>query len=289
MAGQLRVDEITNEAGTGSPSFPNGVAASTATTAGSITGTTTAAVPTSALGSGTASGTTFLAGDRTFKTVGGTDVQTFNSNGTWTKPSTGSMARIQVWSGGGGGSRNSSNEAIVGGGGGGYGEIVVPLSSLGATVSVTIGAGGAGRTGSAGNGTNGGSSSFGSVISVFGGLGGNNTEGEGSGGGLIDPANYRRYEKIIPQVFDGGSGQPNQNSIGQKNPSQRGSIYGGGGGGASANTGNGCNIGGFSYFAGNGGNSGQNGTAPSGGGGGGSSTTGNGGSGAAGRVVVTVW
>jgi hypothetical protein len=69
MAGQLRVDEITNEAGTGSPSFPNGVAASTATTAGSITGTTTAAVPTSALGSGTANSTTFLAGDRSFKTV----------------------------------------------------------------------------------------------------------------------------------------------------------------------------------------------------------------------------
>jgi hypothetical protein len=43
--------------------------AATATSAGSVTGTTTAAVPTSALGSGTANSTTFLAGDRTFKTV----------------------------------------------------------------------------------------------------------------------------------------------------------------------------------------------------------------------------
>jgi len=76
MAGQLRVDEITNEAGTGSPSFPNGLAATTATTAGSITGTTTAAVPTSALGSGTANGSTFLAGDRTFKVVEGTPAGT---------------------------------------------------------------------------------------------------------------------------------------------------------------------------------------------------------------------
>jgi len=43
--------------------------ATSATTAGSLTGTTTAAVPTAALGSGTASSSTFLAGDRTWKTV----------------------------------------------------------------------------------------------------------------------------------------------------------------------------------------------------------------------------
>jgi hypothetical protein len=66
MAGQLRVDEITNEAGTGSPSFPNGVAATTAT---SVTGTSTSNIPTAALASGTADSTTFLRGDRTWQVV----------------------------------------------------------------------------------------------------------------------------------------------------------------------------------------------------------------------------
>jgi hypothetical protein len=37
MAGQIRVDEITNEAGTGSPSFPNGIAGSELT--GSVAST----------------------------------------------------------------------------------------------------------------------------------------------------------------------------------------------------------------------------------------------------------
>jgi hypothetical protein len=50
MAGQLRVDEITNEAGTGSPSFPQGIAPSS-------------------LGSGTPSASNFLRGDGSWQPV----------------------------------------------------------------------------------------------------------------------------------------------------------------------------------------------------------------------------
>jgi hypothetical protein len=53
--------------------------ATTATSATSITGTTTAAIPTTALGSGTASSTTFLAGDRTFQSVTPTTTQVLNA------------------------------------------------------------------------------------------------------------------------------------------------------------------------------------------------------------------
>jgi hypothetical protein len=51
MAGQLRVDEITNEAGTGSPSFPNGI-------------------PPASLGTGTPSSANFLRGDGAWATAG---------------------------------------------------------------------------------------------------------------------------------------------------------------------------------------------------------------------------
>ena len=71
---------------------PNGSAASltsfptlnqnTTGSAASVSGTTTAAVPTTALGSGTASGSTFLAGDRTFKTISTTPTTTDVLNAT---------------------------------------------------------------------------------------------------------------------------------------------------------------------------------------------------------------
>jgi hypothetical protein len=95
MAGQLRVDEISNEAGTGAPSFPNKITpsslgtgtpsssnflrgdgawsivdnATNATNATNLTGTSTSNIQTSALASGTANSTTFLRGDRTWQTI----------------------------------------------------------------------------------------------------------------------------------------------------------------------------------------------------------------------------
>jgi len=175
MAGQLRVDEITNEAGTGSPSFPNGVAASTATTAttaGSITGTTTAAVPTSALASGTANNTTFLRGDRTWETISSdTTINTLdptlktmliygtalNKPNWYLSSTTATLAAnvthmvMVVGSGGGGAGENAFSGALrcLGGNGGTVGiKFFTPSSNT--TVTITVGAGGAGGNNAAG-------------------------------------------------------------------------------------------------------------------------------------------
>jgi hypothetical protein len=174
MAGQLRVDEITNEAGTGSPSFPNGVAATTATTAGSITGTTTAAVPTTALGTGTASGTTFLAGDRSWQTIATAtpgQLQLLQENilttsGTWTKATgfdpddTIMIFLIGGGGSGGAGSGAASQQQLATGGLSGQAHILTSrYGDVSGTWTYTIAAGGAARSG-VGVGNNGGQSSF---------------------------------------------------------------------------------------------------------------------------------
>jgi hypothetical protein len=267
-------------------------------------------VPTARLGSGTANNTTFLRGDNTWAAVGGgTDIQTFNSNGTWTKPSTGSMARIEVWGGGGGAGRSSNNTLTSGGGGGGYNEITVPLSTLASTVSVTVGAGGAGRTGSTGNGNQGGTSSFGTLLSAFGGGGGfGNTTGialrtSGGGGGQLSAGSLglnsasinskltgRPFAAgvagLVNAMWHGGTGFSRDDDSYFVSGD---SVFGGGAGGFAS-------IGrGQSVYGGDGGDrfsiipSEGAGAAP--GGGGGTSLNNNidGGSGAAGRVIVTVW
>lgn len=232
---------------------------------------------------GTPSSSTYLRGDGAWAAAGGSvDVQTFNASGTWTKPSTGSMARIQVWSGGAGGMRYNVSADLVGGAGGGYIEKTVPLSTLGATESVIVGAGGAGRTASSGLGSDGGNSSFGSHVIVYGGSGGGSGGNPFGVGFLIASASQAPF---IIQDFNGGC-TGSQSSLGGNQPQvSRSSIYGGGGGGAYQMT-----TGGYSYFGGNGGNvPSGNGSAPGGGGAAGSSTNQNAGNGAAGRVIVTVW
>jgi len=210
------------------------------------------------------------------------DVQTFNSSGTWTKPSFGSMARIQVWSAGGGGGRTGTNASICGGAGGGYCEIVTPLSSLGATETITIGAGGAGRTGSNGNGTDGGSSSFGSSVTVLGGQGGINDVGGSGGTALPERAGLMH----TVQQFNGGDSARYGALI---IPGRRSSIYGGGSGGGGGAQASNSHLGGFSVFGGKGGDPNENGFSPGGGGSAASTTNANGFNGADGRVIVTVW
>ncbi len=124
------------------------------------------------------------------------NIQTFTATGgaTWTKPSGGqTMARIQIWAGGGSGGKGRAASAAGGGGGGEYKEVTVALSSLGATESVSVGAGGAAQTTADLDGNVGGNTTFGSggtLVTAYGGGpgGGTSTTGRnfgGNGGGPL--------------------------------------------------------------------------------------------------------
>jgi len=222
------------------------------------------------------------------------DVQTFNSSGTWTKPSTGNFVRIQMWGGGSGGSRQTTATSAVAGSGGGYYETTLPIASMGATATVTVGAAGAGRTGSAGNGTNGGNSGVtlgsGTTIYVSGGVasGGGGAGGDGGYGALVfsttvisDPTNIGKGAgQCYPMdgySYTGGGGGSVSTAAGGKG--------GWGGGGGTYGTG----AGGTSVFGGAGGNASTNGTAPGGGGGCSTAANTNGTNGAVGRVIITTF
>lgn len=184
----------------------------------------------------------------------GSAEQTFNADGTWTRPTKGRVAFIQCWGAGGG-----SN-----GGGGGYTERLVQLVSLPGTVAVTVGLGNAGA--------NGGASSFGSYLSAPGGQAGATTGGNGGGSlGIITPE--------IGEGHGGYSGVPATGGFhygggGTVSGTGGSSVYGGGGGSPT--------TAGTSLFAGRGGYPSNPPVAPAGGGGPSQA-------GATGRVVITVW
>jgi hypothetical protein len=240
-----------------------------------------------------------------------TNVQTFNASGTWTKPTlngtpVGTMARIQAWGGGGGAGRGNLTVRQTGGGGGGYNEITVELSSLAASVTVTVGAAGTGRTGSIGNGTAGGTSSFGALLSAFGGGGGIGHSGpinittSGFGGGQLSagavgqgttvratalvgtPRFYSPFTATSAGIWHGGTqvyDQPEALGILEGD-----ALFGGGAGEIGVGY-----AAGVSVYGGNGGARNNAGVQPGGGGGASSSANGNGSDGGAGRVIVTVW
>lgn len=119
-------------------------------------------------------------GNLTFKrgSVGLQQMLTFTAAGTtaFTKASFPGLTRIRVrvvgGGGGAGGCADAGSAASVstGGGGGGYSESVISASSLGASETITVGAGGAGGIG--GNpGSPGLASSFGGFVSANGGGG----------------------------------------------------------------------------------------------------------------------
>jgi hypothetical protein len=234
-----------------------------------------------------------------------TDVQTFNASGTWTKPASGVSTTIECWGGGGSGRRDSSSGGS-GGGGGGYVLRKIDTASLGATETVTIGAGGASKT-SNGGGNAGGNSTFGAWVTAYGGAGGAGSASPGYfGGGGGGPRSAGSGEIGGSPSSGGTPGNGGGNTV-----QAQGGIYHGGGGGFGGMSGSG-NAGAGSVFGGGGGggtegtSSSPGGTSINGGdggasnynsnnatagsqpgGGGGGSESGNSGAGGAGKCIAT--
>lgn len=208
------------------------------------------------------------------------DVQTFNADGTWTKPLTGSIARVQCWGGGGGGGNGASGDPGGGGGGGSYHEKFFALSDLASTENVTIGQGGAGE------GNAGGSTTFGLHLTAFGGGSGfgSTNAGDGHGGGGGGPLGVGANATI---AGPGNGGSPSAgagyvvDSLGVALGVPAHNPAGGGGGGRCHNgSADGVSSGGNSFWGGGGGGGGPSGSGGKsvwGGGGGGATGSGAGG------------
>lgn len=234
--------------------------------------------------------------------VTGVDYQVFTTPGaaTWTKPSgisANALVLVELWAGGGPGGNAGANNG-GGGGGGGHRAKWFRAGELGATESLTIGAGGTA-------GVRGGDTSFGSHMTAYGGGYGNGVDPGGGGGKLGQgtngsgggsagqggpPANGTQADQgggngassgsgTGGSSVDGGGGGGSGNGPGNSNG---GASENGGGGGA-----NGGGTGGASKRGGSGGNAGQAGNAPGGGGGGKPAGSGALGIGARGEIRVT--
>lgn len=235
-----------------------------------------------------ANGTSVVGGSSTPNT------QTFNSSGTWTKPSgTYNLYRLQIWAGGGSGGKGTSGEAGCGGGGGGYFEVTGPLSDLANTETVTVGLGGASQTTANTDGNNGGNSSFtltniSKTYTVYGGGGGSKdgSDGDaGGGGGSVLGAGINGGTAVSGGVsraggVDAGNGGAAGGAAVAGSPGGEGTTGGGGGGGSSGDSTRNNGAGGDSIWGGAGGGAGAEDSAPGAGAGGTSVLGGNGGAGA---------
>ena len=187
-----------------------------------------------------------------------------DSPATWTKDTGLKRIHVQAWGGGGGGSNNATDG---GGGGGGFSEKWFEASELGATETVTIGAGGATGGGDGGNTT------FGSLLTAYGGEGGSVSAGGNAGGPLQAGATG---SGVMNAAGGAGAGEDGIfGGAGGFNGTNAGRSYWGGGGGAE-----GAGTAGVSIHGGAGGADGIAGSVP--GGGGGRAAVGG-----AGQVIVT--
>ena len=228
---------------------------------------------------------------------GSVSIQTFTTSGTWTKPAVGYLTWAKCWGGGGSGGKGTTADAAHGGGGGGFQQRWFNTSDLGATETVTIGAGGASQTTASTVGNDGGNTTFGSWLTAYGGGGGgggSSLYGGGAGGAFGKGANgntsgvggdYPSGNSYSPTAGEtstlvGWGGRNNSSTIAY--PPGNGTSETSGGGGGATNTGAAGNVtaGGNAINGGGGGGAGAEDSSPGPSAGGTSLNGGNGGAGA---------
>jgi hypothetical protein len=189
-------------------------------------------------------------------------VQIFTSGGTYT-PTTGmKFCRVRLVGGGGGTAGSPATSAVQasfssGGGAGGYAESILSAATVGASQTITIGAGGTAGTNAPTNGGTGGTTSFGAILSATGGVGttqqsalANTTisfaiggaGGSGSGGNVLNIVGSNGgYGFILGANVAGGMGGASLlggsiNNLGNGSPAagQSGISYGSGGSGSAS-------------------------------------------------------
>jgi len=150
-------------------------------------------------------------------TIKSINVQTFTTSGTYT-PTTGMLKCIveMVGGGGGGGGTQASFDAASGGASGGYIKALLTAAQVGASQTITVGAGGAGGSTSGGAGGNGGATSVGSLLSCGGGNGsshsGQNNYVLGPAGGSVTVSTGTPISIVTGQA--GGLGGQNTTAYG---------------------------------------------------------------------------
>jgi hypothetical protein len=180
--------------------------------------------------------------DGTTQTTGAlekVDVYSTAGSTTWTKPSWATSIEVILIGGGGGGGSGRKGAAGTlrcgggGGSGGGFSTTIFPASYVGATETVTVGAGGTGgasqttNSTNGNNATNGGDTSFGTKLYAPGGGGGaGGTASSGSSGTIA------RGTTAGGQGALSTSGGGSAAGIGATATGSTGSTYGGGGGGS---------------------------------------------------------